>query len=130
MSVRAGWPLRTLAAVVVGYVMAVAVVPPDDSRVSGEPDDAESVQRVKTSMPPAPKYDRAPVAWTAEHVPPPDLLGAPPPLRGARETVASADEVDLILVSDAGHDRARATMDRWMDRWYRRLDPAVPAAAR
>jgi hypothetical protein len=73
--------------------------------------------------------DRAPFVWTAAHVPPTDF-DTPPPLRGARETVASADEVDLILVSDAEHDRARATMDRWMDRWYRRLDPAVPAAAR
>lgn len=125
MSVRAGWPLRTLAAVVVGYVMAAAVVPPDGVRVPGEPDATGSTQLVEAPMPLVPMDDSPPFAGTDVSVPPTDL-DTPPPLRGARETVASAEPVDRILVSAAERDRARAMMDRW----YRRFDPAVPAAAR
>ena len=125
MSVRAGWPLRTLAAVVVGYVAAFAVVPPDGVRVPSEPDATGSTQLVEAPLPLVPMDDRAPFAGTAVSVPPTDL-DTPPPLRGGREPVASAEEVDRILVTAAERDRVRATLDRW----YRRLDPAVPAAAR
>lgn len=99
MSVRVGWPLGTLATFVVGYVAAVAVVPPEGSGVPGGPDAAMPPQHVEAPIPIPPMGALSALASMTESAPFVETSVAPPPLRGSRASFDPEDGPDWGFTS-------------------------------
>lgn len=107
MRVRIAWPVGVLAALVVGYVVAVAVAPQRRAGVYGDESPAQSA----IDGPAPAQLMRSSDTET-------DLSqaggGAPPPiLRGARTGGEPARVTDAPLDWWAGRDGARGTFRRW-----------------
>lgn len=126
--VRVGWPLGTLAAFVVGYVVAALVGPRGLGAVPPDPEplrDAES----RTHAPgPVRRYEveSAAFASTAGDVPPVAIDGNPPSLLGSRAVVESVERPDLAIVSDP----QRVQIEIMPILQYLSMERGGPAAAR
>src|SRR5690606_20598705 len=120
--------LGTLAAFVVGYVVAALVGPRGLGAVPPDPEPARVAESRTHAPGPVRRYEveSAASASSAGDVPPVELNGSPPSLRGSRAVVESVERPDLVFVSDEQRMQMRIVPILQ----YLSMERVAPAAAR